>query len=497
MPIVYETEAPVAAAAGVYDRLANYRGSYGGGGGGGGGGGRGYGGGGIPYDTGIQDAINNRDQMQFQQQATAQRADNQILTERMQQQGAMAQDRQRFELQAQLHEVELSQQERMRLQRLKNAIGEVSSDATLTDQEKSDYVQQLKYNIDPLQRRLSQEKLQQEKLVKDSIADQKTAAAAFEKQRLDVLGKSTQDRMSFVPDATSLAEATDDITANVGEKLTAQFGPERAKAMIAQMAQEEVLKQGLGSHFIMQPDGKLMPLDGHSGMKSDGDGSGKAASHSSDDHAKLYDRASAQVDKERSRRKPKEDGSDSQEWLHPQDAESRNKMIAGEIANIQKHMEGAPRPAGKKAYTSKYAAAQAATAAPSTQVAAAAAQPGQKPPTKERTEEDIAEDHRKLILNTDLPDADKERATNILWEARTIAKHFPLGKEVPKEIKERKAKLVRDYEELTRRGQKPISAPQIGSTGLPPETADTLRAQANAEPKRAWWQMGFNPRPPQ
>lgn len=372
MPIVYETEAPVAAAASIYDRLARHRQLVGegyGGGGGGGGGGRGYQYGNVPYDTGIQDAIQARDQMQFAQQRQAQNTQAGYDQQRMQTEGAMAQDAQRFQLQAQLHDVELSQQERMRLQRLKNSIGEVQNDPTLTEEEKNDFTSQLKYNIDPLQRRLAQEKLSQEKMVKESMAEQKQAQAALEKQRQDIMAKSVADRVSFIPDATQLAKIAEDYTKNVGPHLTALYGPDAAQKIIGQMAQQEALKQGLGSHAYLQPDGKLTPMHGEVGASGELDKSGKGSKgdggvdHPSglgpQDYMKAREHAIGQLQREQAMTKENEFGQKQPRYPEldtPEGYQKRLKELMGGLpADYSEY--NAAKPAQKtKGYQSRFAA---------------------------------------------------------------------------------------------------------------------------------------------
>lgn len=364
MPIVYETPAPVAAAAGVYQALearnARDRRFAAAGGGGGGGGGRGYSYGSVPYDTGIQDAIQFRDSLQFGQQRQAQDTQAGYDRQRMAIEGEMAQDRQRFQLQAELHGVELSQQERMRLQRLKNSVGEVSSDPTLSDQEKADFISQIKYNIDPLQRRLAQEKLSQEKIVKESMAEQRQAQAAFEKQRLDIMAKTVADRVQFIPDSTQLAAVVEDFTKNVGPPLTAMFGADVAKRMIGEMAQQEALKQGLGTHAYLQPDGKLMPMKGENPDGSPSSGSrGKAASdHPSgltqQDYLKAVEQATAQATREAGMTTTDELGVKKPVRPDLQDVNNLNKRVGDILADVY----GLPRNfnefnAGRAAQTPK------------------------------------------------------------------------------------------------------------------------------------------------
>lgn len=85
-----------------------------------------------------------RDVLGFEQQA----ARDQFLAQR--QQDEM---QERFRLQAELQQTELTQAEQMRMQRLQAAVAHVSSDPSLNDGQRADLITQIRTGLDPLQQR--------------------------------------------------------------------------------------------------------------------------------------------------------------------------------------------------------------------------------------------------------------------------------------------------------------------------------------------------------
>lgn len=276
MAIVYESAAPIALAGNIYsqaaqraaeDRQAQINASQAS---------RGSGGGGnnayvMPtLDTGIQDAVNQRDRLQFQRESSYLQRDDQTLDrfaradlqtqqlaaadarQRQQEMAEKAQMEQRFRLQAELQQTELTQQEKMRLQRMKNAVGEVSNDPSLADDEKAAIITQLRTGINPLEQRLAKQRISAVEQEKNQLAERHQAAAALDNQRLKVMSATADQRQVFYPDPQALADITADITDSFGAM--ARFVPENK---IAEMAKQEAIKQGLGQHGVIQPDGKI------------------------------------------------------------------------------------------------------------------------------------------------------------------------------------------------------------------------------------------------
>lgn len=398
MPIVYETDAPVAAAASIAQQLARRSSGYGGGGGGsggggGGGGGRGYGSN-IPYDTGIQDAIQFRDSSQFAEQRQAQEFQGGFDRQQLAGEQRLNEQHQQFQLQANLQEVTLSQQERMRLQRLKNSIGEVSSDPSLSDQEKSDYIQQIKYNIDPLQRRLAQEKLEQEKITKEALVENRRAQAGLREEEAKVHATKFEDRTKYFVPPNVLSQIASDIAGNAN---LPPMSPQDRDAFIDQLARQEAMKQGLGVTMFQQKlghweaigPGGAADMGGKSG--TGGSGSPGAVGSSSRGHttdhpsgvtADHYDKIHAEVidsvDRKIKMTKKNLD-TGKEDFLYPQTPEWRKEAIDSEFkARLDRLKEyqaqAPPRPAGG-GYKSPFTQEPAPGTPPSGGTPAAAATP--------------------------------------------------------------------------------------------------------------------------
>lgn len=239
------------------------------------------GGGGGPSGGGLdmQAAIQHRDQMQFAQQQQVDANANQQSQQAFQSRN----NQQRASLDAQLSQEQLTQQEQMRLARMKNAVGDVTSDPTLSDAEKADMVMQLKTGISPLEQRSTQAKLKAQQQLNEEKTSQMQLQGALQKAHLDALGKSSADRTSFVPDPVHLAAISDDLNKKLPQFPALAGGDQARQAHIAQLANEEAVKQGLGSHVLTHADGKETIISGpgskehESRLKGDGTGGGGAA----------------------------------------------------------------------------------------------------------------------------------------------------------------------------------------------------------------------------
>lgn len=270
MPIVYETAAPIAAAGAVgfaqeqaQQRQRSAQMAAAAGQGGGFRGGRDDG-----FD--IQSAIQNRDMMQFRQQ---QQADSMAPSARDQflASAEMTQATHRATLQQQLAQSELSQQENMRLQRMRNAVGEVSADPTLTDDEKSNLILQLKTGIDPLQQRLTKTKLAQETLQKQAMTDSYNQLAALRQAEAKANTQSFEEKTTYWVPPDTIANIVADLKEN--SPLGGMVPPE----VMGKIAQEIAMKQGLGVHMMRKSNGDFEPIQasgGASGSRSSAGGKG-------------------------------------------------------------------------------------------------------------------------------------------------------------------------------------------------------------------------------
>lgn len=214
--------------------------------GGGGGGGRGGGG------SDIQDAINHRDDAQRQSDQFNAQLNTGVQRDQYEAQSQANLQQSRFELQAQLQDVELSQQEKMRLQRLKNAKGAVLADPTLTDEEKSNLSLQLDTGINPMDERIKTQKLAQEKLLKESMVEDNNAKAALALQQLKGMGKNFEDRGQWNPDPTALAKESATIK---------ELYPNLSDDEVKQQAIAETIRNGAGKQMIMDSKGNFTEAD--------------------------------------------------------------------------------------------------------------------------------------------------------------------------------------------------------------------------------------------
>lgn len=217
---------------------------------GGGGGGRGGGG------SDIQDAINHRDDAQRQSDQFNAQLNTGVQRDQYEAQSQANLQQSRFELQAQLQDVELSQQEKMRLQRMKNAVGDVSTDPTLSDEEKSDMILQLKTGIDPFQHRIATQKLAQEKMVKDQMVEASQAKTAVEQANAKYRTNSFEDNQRYIPNPSSLAQfVEDEATAN----------PDLPPDELEKRARARAIREGAYTHWTQTAPGKWEVADPRKG----------------------------------------------------------------------------------------------------------------------------------------------------------------------------------------------------------------------------------------
>ncbi len=124
-------------------------------------------------------------------------------------QAAQANENQRFQNQAALIGVELTTQERMRLSRMKNAIGDVQNDPSLSDEEKADLTVQLRTGINPLEQRLAKQKFEMDKMVKEEMVNAKRAETALQSERLKFISGEFDQHIKIVADPKTQQQAID------------------------------------------------------------------------------------------------------------------------------------------------------------------------------------------------------------------------------------------------------------------------------------------------
>lgn len=399
-----------------------------------------------PYDTGIQDAIQFRDTMYDRRdQFNASQGPN--ARDVYQQTGAETMQRQRFELQAQLHDTELSQSERMRLQRLKNSIGEITSDPTLTDEEKKEYISQIKYNISPLQQRLAQEKLQMDQMVKNSMVDDLNARAKLKEDHAKLNAMTFEDRKFYDVPPEVMAEIIADINKNGGSPLNPKE--------IEDMARKEAMRQGLGTMMYQHKPGEWIALEKaeSAGKASSSSAAGKNASgsnHPTGLSASEFRKELNDIDKivhgEQSQK------NDEGTFVNPQSVDWANERrrqlreergVPASFAEYQK-MQPAPEKSGYKSrFKPKEDVALAAAATP-------------KAIGDILHDFDIKDDF--ISKAEGVTGEEKKVVSKLMERGKKIVMDYPDHKARPKHLQEELEALGRQYEGIKKKVKEPASA---------------------------------------
>lgn len=216
--------------------------------------------------------------------------------------------RERFQQQADLNETELSQQEKMRLARLKNSLGEIAADPTLTNDEKNEFAAQLKYKISPLEMRMTKQKMDMDRITKESMVEAKQMETAIFQQRLKAATGNASDLFHWEPDEDFLAEESERLRAEFKEARAAGVGgfatPEAEAAAIKKMAIQNSILAKRGKKFIQSSFGKWDAVDSGGGGGATGSSgkSGKEPSEKPFNRVDHYDAAERSVRDEDKRR---------------------------------------------------------------------------------------------------------------------------------------------------------------------------------------------------
>lgn len=474
MPIVYETAAPAQAMADVNYDLAARRAelaSDAGGFGRGGVYGRGGGGGGV-IDMGDQNALFARNNESFQREADSLNRTGIPNRDLARARWDTEQQADRFRLQAELQQTELTQAEQMRLSRMKNAIGEVASDPTLAEDEKAAIITRLRTGIDPLEQRLVRSRLAAEAQMKNQHAELFEFQAAARKREADIMAKSAKERMHFEPDPTALSEITEDILSTIAPEAR-KFLPE---GFVERAAQAEALRQGLGTSMYIQPDGKLVPL-GESKTKASGTGQQKPTPPF--DVSKEWREAwrQAELAQKRSRKEKDSEGKDVTVFENPQDEKWRQNR-AEELFDT-----------AFEAYTTKKAQADAEAPVQGGRYnpKAASWRKGQQPPAQAQPNQEVASDatgdkaeapigHRmeslkqsqEQVMASGIPPEDKVKASNAMAEAQHIISTYPVRKTRPEAAQKRLDELADSIDAI----MKSVKLGQpIPAIAMPPKPA--------------------------
>lgn len=487
MPIDYEAPAPIGIAANTVDRTALLQqrllqqqianshlqaiGSYGGGRGGGGGG------------SDIQAAINNRDQTQTQQEIAGNQAGSVPQSQIFAAQAQSAHQQQAAQLQAQLQQTELTQAENMRLTRMKNAIGDVQNDPTLSTEEKNGLTLQLKTGIDPYEKRQQMATLKAQEQLRQSQSDENDAQTAFKNRSLKISAMSAEDRRTFDADPSALAEITADIQ---------KSHPNMPLKEAGKLAKETALAQNLGVHGVLQPDGKIeynthlnpdgSPLGGKgSSSGAAGGGTGGGPVHPTGLTPKDYVGQLRDAHKQaETEQHMQEEENGLKKTVHPQTIEWKNERVrqileqAGLPPNMQAFMAQMPLPQ-KKGYDrsktpwGKKDMATVATPAP--------------PDTGTGPEKPLSvldQEHDKVQSAEGLNPDEKTAATYLLAASRKLISDYPIPDKRPQHVKDQLANYNRNYEQLAKKIKPPGPSP-VATVATPPTPQPVARGGAASQ----------------
>lgn len=124
----------------------------------------------------------------------------QMAGQAMQIEGQQNLQRQGFQLQAQLSQTQLTQSENLRLQRLRNAVGEVNAREDWSDQEKQDAIVLLSTGINPLAQRQAAAQEQHIRLTNTRMGQQIAEHDSREQERTQFRNNNYQDNIRVVED---------------------------------------------------------------------------------------------------------------------------------------------------------------------------------------------------------------------------------------------------------------------------------------------------------
>jgi hypothetical protein len=183
-------------------------------------------------------------------------------------QGQMALQQDRARLQAEMMDLELTTQERMKLSRMKNAVGEIEGDPTLTDEEKADMVGQIKTGISRSEYREQRSRAKaEEQMIQAKVKDFEMQAA-LQENHLKAVSGGAEDKIVQVPDPQFAKEE-----ALVVRDLNPEWTDDQVKAAV----KEKAIRAGAYREFMPDSKGTLLPLDRGRGMSAGGTGGGRAA----------------------------------------------------------------------------------------------------------------------------------------------------------------------------------------------------------------------------
>lgn len=487
MPILYEPAAPIGDGVTIYNRLAaQQRRAAAAASSAGGYGAPSYGGRAPRYGGGgddIQSAIFQRDQMQFLRDKDSLDRTSVPASQVYAATAAASQQQQNFQLQANLQAVELSQQEKMRLQRMKNAIGEVEADGSLSAQEKNDLIMQLKTGIDPLQHRLAAQRVQIEQMQKEEMVKQYQMRAALDEQKLKVHTAKFEDRMTYFVDPSVMSGIIADFKASL--PMSELIPPQQ----LEEMARQEAIRQGLGRPMFQQEPGKWTSVDELFPPAGKDKGPTHPSGLSPMDYLAAREKAETQAHREQ-QLTTEGDIPGTKKPVHPQTIEWKNERTRqimqslGLPMDMNEYNKGMTQQQGKGVYKSPFGQTPPGAAPPPGQTPP----PGAAPPPPAVAQAEIGRDKQFIQTATGITEDERLAATFLLAETEKIMQKYPNPKDLPAEERRKLVEYSENLKKITAKAKPPVAAAAAPPAAAPAPGPNPAQFQGSG-----WMGLPGNP----
>lgn len=373
----------------------------------------------------MQAAIANRDRMDFEARRFAAGLDAETGMQNLRAHNEAALQDQRIQGQMAMQNNELSQQEKIRYMRMKNALGSVEADPTLTAEEKANMRTMLQSGINPYEQRLARQKVEAQAEANRMLADQRRTQASLNEADLKLSAQSFNERTAYHVDSSVLSQIIGDLKKNLP-------GADRIPPQVlAGMANEIAMSQGLGQTFYQESPGKWAPVSGGTG-KGSSSGSKSEGGMNEDKFMKLYDSAVDQAMKEQAKAT---DGVP----VHPQTVEWFNERVQQIVQERTKALQGFSQTQPQRGYRSPFAAEPATVA-----------KGGKRTEYSQAAINDLGTEAQRISNRSDLPADLQYRALEAIQVARQIMGKYPNPDDMPEKAREKLEAAMKVYRELPR-----------------------------------------------
>lgn len=226
-----------------------------------------------------QAAIANRDRQAFEIERYNSEMGQRPILANVQAQNEAGLSAMRIAGQIALQNNELSQQERIRYMRMKNAMGAIEADPTWTEDEKAAMRLQIQTGINPYEQRIAKERLDTEIKQKEAWIEAKQAQTNAENMRLKLLSGDMDSRLQVRAKTDAIAPLREEIldlhpeldpngekfrmfTTDPPEVQKQKFeAKQAAEKTLKNIIDQEAAKRGMAERWIMDEKGNLTLLD--------------------------------------------------------------------------------------------------------------------------------------------------------------------------------------------------------------------------------------------